>query len=123
MTARTRLKGRPAVQRSVPFGFSALRLIRRRNWPAPVRSCERSTIRHRVPATHQHGNGQRLVVGCDDRDEMRSCHKLQVLVAAEFRDDADVLPVNVHQGAAGVHVELNPAGRSALTRDLHGKKT
>ena len=26
MTARTRLKGRPAVQRSVPFGFSALRL-------------------------------------------------------------------------------------------------
>ena len=58
---------------------------------------------------------QRLVVGRDDRDEMRSGDEIQVLViAAEGADHADIGTIDVHLRAPRCDIELYATDRSAF---------
>jgi len=58
---------------------------------------------------------QRLVIGRDDRDEMRSGDEVQVLViAAEGADHADIRTIDVHLRAPRFDIELDATGRSAF---------
>ena len=65
---------------------------------------------------HHHVENERIVIGRDDRDHVRSGRQLEVtIVTAEVFDDPDVSPIGVYMRAPWLDVELYAAKKAGFS--------